>query len=150
EAKGEASTAPRGEEDENPLEDDEGPRGPRLHLGHIDKDREGLDTRFGKRKYWIGIGLGTGYGSAKGKGFEAVNTSPDPALKSLTGEFQPGMAWAGWGHLAPEFGYAINPDMAVSLEGRLQYTGQSARYSKFGARGALSALVKLIFYTKQN
>ncbi len=150
EAKGETSSASAGEEDENPLEDDEGPRGPRLHLGHIDKDREGLDTRFGKRKFWIGIGVGSGYGYAKGNGFEAVNKSPDPALQSLKDQFQPGLAWAGLGHLAPEFGYAINPDMAVSLEGRLQYTGQSSRYAKFGARGAISALAKLIFYTKQN
>ena len=150
EAKGEASTAPAGEEDENPLEDDEGPRGPRLHLGHIDKDREGLDTRYGKRKYWIGIGVGTGYGYAKGNGFEAVNMSPDPQFRALSGEFQPGLAWAGLGHFAPEFGYAINPDIAVSLEGRFQYTGQPSKYSSFGARGALSVLAKLLFYTKQN
>src|SRR5580704_9648943 len=78
EAKGEASTVPVGEEDENPLEDNEGNQRPRLHLGHVDKEREGLDTRYGKRRWWIGIGVGTGYGYAKGNGFEAVNRSIDP------------------------------------------------------------------------
>ena len=138
-----------GEEDENPLEEDEGSRGPRLHLGHIDKAREGLDTHFGKRKWWIGLGLGTGYGYAKGNGFEAVNKSPDPQFHALQGEFQPGLAWAGLGHLAPEVGYQLNPDLAVSLEGRVQWIGQPAKYSQFGARGAISVLAKLILFTKQ-
>jgi hypothetical protein len=148
-SKGETAKVTPGEEDENPLEEDEGPRGPRIHLGHVDKAREGLDTRFGKRKWWIGIGLGTGYGYAKGKGFEAVNKSPDPAFHALQSEFQPGLAWAGLGHLAPEVGYQLNPDMAVSLEGRLQYLGQPSQYSQFGARGAISVLAKLLLYTKQ-
>ncbi|HVV16544.1 MAG TPA: hypothetical protein VHH90_05010 [Polyangia bacterium] len=148
-SRGETSSAGTGE-DENPLEDDEGPRGPRLHLGHVDKDREGLDTRFGKRKWWIGLGLGTGYGYAKGNGFEAVNKSPDPQFHALQSEFVAGLAWAGLGHLAPEVGYALNPDVAVSLEGRLQYIGQPSKYSSFGARGAISVLAKLLFYTKQN
>ncbi len=149
-SRGETASATAGAEDENPLEDDEGPRGPRLHLGHVDKDREGLDTRYGKRKWWLGLGIGTGYGYAKGKGFEAVNNSPDPAFHNLRNGFTPGVAWAGYGHLAPEFGYAFNPDIAVSLEGRLQYVGQPSQYSKFAARGAISVLGKLLFYTKQN
>ncbi len=148
-SRGETASATAGAEDENPLEDDEGPRGPRLHLGHVDKDREGLDTRYGKRKWWIGLGIGTGYGYAKGKGFEAVNSSPDPQFHALQGGFQPGVAWAGYGHLAPEVGYAFNPDIAVSLEGRLQYVGQPSQYSKFAARGANSVLGTLLFYTKQ-
>ncbi len=147
----EEASAPAGGDEENPLADDEGPYRPRLHLGHRDTEREGLDTRYGKRKWWIGIGIGTGYGYAKGKGFEAVNKSPpsDP-FHSLQSEFQPGLAWAGLGHLAPEVGYAFNPDIALSLEGRLQYTGQPSKYSSFAARGAISVLAKLLFYTKQN
>src|SRR5580692_631171 len=77
EQKGEVSAAPH-DEDENPLEENEGNQRPRLHLGHVDKEREGLDTRYGKRKWWIGIGVGTGYGYAKGNGFESVNRSIDP------------------------------------------------------------------------
>ncbi len=149
-SRGETSSAGAAEEDENPLADEEGPRRRHLRLGHVDKDLEGLDTRYGKRKWWIGLGLGTGYGYAKGKGFEAVNLSPDPQFHALQTEFQPGLAWAGLGHLAPELGYAFNPDIAVSLEGRVQYIGQPSQYSKFGARGAISVLAKLLFYTRQN
>ncbi|HMC95194.1 MAG TPA: tetratricopeptide repeat protein [Polyangia bacterium] len=140
------------EEDENPLEDQSegGSRSPRLHLGHIDKAREGLDTRFGKRKWWIGLGLGSGYGYAKGNGFEAVNKSPDPAFHMLQGEFVPGLAWAGLGHLAPEVGYQLSPDVALAVEGRLQWTGQPAKYSQFAAQGAIGVLAKLVLFTKQS
>lgn len=155
---GASAGAAGADEEENPLADDEGPYRPRLRLGHRDTEREGLDTRFGKRKWWIGLGLGTGYGYAKGKGFEAVSKSPEKTCNtpgcvpfgSLESEFQPGMAWAGLGHLAPEVGYAFNPDIAVSLEGRLQYIGQPSKYSSFGARGAITVLAKLLFFTKQN
>jgi hypothetical protein len=154
ESKHEVAKAPSGgEEDENPLEDQSegGSRTPRLHLGHIDKAREGLDTRFGKRKWWIGIGVGSGYGYAKGNGFEAVNkTPPSDSFSQLKSEFQPGLAWAGIGHLAPEVGYQFDPDMALSLEGRLQWTGQPAKYSQFAATGAIGVLAKLTFFTKQS
>lgn len=158
ESKREVSKADSGNgEDENPLDDDEGPKGPRIHLGHVDKAREGLDTRFGKRKWWIGIGLGSGYGYAKGNGFEAVNKSPETTappgatpFHSLQSEFLPGLAWAGIGHLAPEVGYQLNPDVALALEGRLQWTGQPAKYSQFAAKGAIGVLGKLIFFTKQS
>jgi len=152
ESKHEVSKAKSGsEEDENPLEDQSegGSRTPRLHLGHLDKAREGLDTRYGKRKWWIGIGLGSGYGYAKGNGFEAVNKSPDPAFHALKDEFVAGLAWAGLGHLAPEFGYQLNPDMALAVEGRLQWTGQPAKYSDYAAKAAIAVLAKLMFFTKQ-
>jgi hypothetical protein len=150
-ARGESSSVPTGqEEEENPLADEEGPYRPRLHLGHRDTEREGLDTRFGKRKFWIGLGVGTGYGYAKGNGFEAVNKSPDTQFHNLQDVFAPGLAWAGLGHLAPEIGYAFNPDIAISLEGRLQYIPQPAKYANFASTGAISVLAKLTFYTKQN
>jgi hypothetical protein len=131
ESKSEVSKAGTGEEEENPLEENEGDQRPRLHLGRRDDAREGLDTRFGKRRWWIGIGIGSGYGYAKGNGFEAVNKStenvcPQPnctPFKSLQAQFVPGLAWSGIAHLDPEFGYAFSPGMALSLEGRLQYTG---------------------------
>jgi hypothetical protein len=157
ESKGEVSAAPN-DEDENPLEDNEGNQRPRLHLGHVDKEREGLDTRYGKRKWWIGIGLGSGYGYAKGNGFEAVNkstemTCPTPGcvpFRSLQAAFVPGLAWAGLGQLEPEFGYAFSPGMALSVAGRLQYTGIPSKYSEFAARGAIGVLAKLLLYTKQS
>ena len=45
-------------------------------LGRSDKSLEGLDVRFGKRKWWFGIGVGSGFGYAKGDGLEAVNRRP--------------------------------------------------------------------------
>ena len=160
EAAGEAAKAGTGEEDENPLEENEGDQRPKLRLGRKDTAREGLDTRYGKRKWWIGIGVGTGYGFAKGNGFEAVNKSTEtlpphsacsdnnPGFHCL--QFQPGLAFAGLGQLVPEFGYALTPNMALSLEGRLQYTGIPAKYSQFAAKGAIGVLAKLMFYTKQS
>ena len=95
-------------------------------------DRRGPDTenplivpegpdRFGNRKWWIGIGAGSGFGYAKGQGLEAVNRSPDPMFNKLASEFVPGGAWAGLLHLAPEIGYQISPNVAISIEGRFQY-----------------------------
>jgi hypothetical protein len=40
--------------------------------------------------------------------------------------------------------------MALSLEGRLQYTGIPSKYSKFAANFAVGVLAKLMFYTKQS
>ena len=150
EAKGEVSAAPH-DEDENPLEDNEGNQRPRLHLGHVDKEREGLDTRYGKRKWWIGIGIGTGYGYAKGNGFEAVNRSnPNDQFHSLQSQFTPGLAFAGIGQLEPEIGYAFSPGMALAVTGRLQYTAPAAKYADFTYKGAIGVMAKLLFYTKQS
>lgn len=162
-SKHEVTKANSGDTDENPLDDPDagGARTPRLHLGHIDKAREGLDTRYGKRKWWVGIGVGSGYGYAKGNGFEAVNKSTEisPACNTtgapqgfhcLQDEFLPGLAWAGLGQLVPEVGYQIDPDMAISLEGRLQWTGQPAKYADYAAKGAIGVLAKLMFFTKQS
>lgn len=150
ESKGEASKAGAGEEDENPLEENEGNQRPRIRLGHVDKEREGLDTRYGKRKWWIGIGIGTGYGYAKGKGFESVNRSIDPQFHALQSQFVPGLAWAGIGQLEPEVGYAFNPGMALSVAGRLQYTLPPSKYADFTYKGAIGVMAKLLFYTKQS
>ena len=152
ESKSEVSNAGNGEEiDENPLEENEGNQRPRIHLGHVDKEREGLDTRFGKRKWWIGIGVGTGYGYAKGNGFEAVNRSnPKDPFHALQSQFTPGLAWAGVGQLEPEIGYAFSPGMALAVTGRLQYTFPQSKYAKFTYNGAIGVMAKLMFYTKQS
>jgi len=148
-AAGEASKAGAGDEEENPLEEEEGPHKQRIHLGHHNDELEGLDTRYGKRKYWIGIGIGTGYGYAKGNGFEAVNASlPQDPFHSL--EFTPGLAFAGIGQIEPEFGIALTPNMAVALTGRLQWTAPPSKYSQFVYQAAFAAYAKLIFYTKQS
>jgi len=162
EAKKKRGTENLGEDVENPLDVAEGPvRQSRLG-GH--REDVGLDVRFGKRKWWIGIGAGSGFGYAKGNGLEAVNNSPETTVPAgtpaacgqgggfhdLSPCFQPGGAWAGFFHLAPEVGFMLTPNVALSVEGRLQYIPQDPKFSRFAARGAISGLVKLMRYTKQS
>jgi hypothetical protein len=127
--------------EENPLVERDESQGPRLYLGKVDKSKIGLDTRYGKRQWWIGLGVGSGYGYAKGNGLEV--------RADLQRDFGPGLGWAGLGHLAPEIGYQITPDIAVSLQGRNQWIPEPAKYAKFTARGAQSVLARLLFFTKQ-
>jgi hypothetical protein len=146
-------------EEENPLDEDGRPKKPKIYLGHRDTSNEGLDIRFGKRKFWIGLGFGSGYGYAKGNGLEAVNQSLDvgsgcnsnmPGFHCLQSAFQPGLAWAGWFQVEPEFGYQFTPNLALALTGRLQYIYQPSKYAHYGATGAISGLLKLIYYTQQS
>jgi hypothetical protein len=130
--------------EENPLDDNDDNRGPRLYLGKVDKSKIGLDTRYGNRKWWLGLGVGSGFGYAKGNGLE---TRPD--LQAKYG-YKPGGGWAGLGQLAPELGLQLTPDFALSLEGRNQWIPQSSKYSKFVAHGAQSVLLRALFYTKQS
>jgi len=136
-----------GEDTENPLYKQHGP----VKANLLGKKREdiGLDTRYGNRRWWIGLGAGSGFGYAKGDGLEAVNRSPDQNFHSLNSAFTPGGAWAGIGHLAPELGLMLTPDWAISLEGRFQYIGQPHKYSDFAATGAISGLLKVTRYTHQ-
>jgi hypothetical protein len=136
-----------GKDVENPLDVAEGPV-KQSSLGHKRED-VGLDVRFGKRKWWIGLGVGSGFGYAKGDGLEAVNKSPDPEFHRLKGSFEAGGAWAGLGQLEPEVGVHVTPNVALSLAGRLQYIPQDPKYARFASRGALSALLKVMYYTKQ-
>src|SRR5262245_18168511 len=119
-----------GKDVENPLDVKTGEVGENL-LGHRREDI-GKNVNFGNRKWWIGFGAGTGFGYAKGKGLEAVNRSTD-SFHQLSAEFVPGGAFAGLLHLAPEVGYQISPNVAISVEGRFQYIPQPAQYSRFAA-----------------
>jgi hypothetical protein len=142
-----APRSQRRDTEENPLEERE-VSGPKRYLGTVDESIIGLDVRYGKRKWWIGIGGGTGYGYATGK-MEAISMSPDPSFRALQGDFAPGLAWAGPGHFAPEVGYQITPDFAVSIEGRFQFIPVPPAYSKYSAHGANSVLAKFLMFTKQ-
>jgi hypothetical protein len=118
-------------------------------LGHK-RENVGEDVAFGNRKWWIGIGAGSGFGYAKGQGLEAVNRSPaNEPYHNLASEFLPGGAFAGLLHIAPELGYQISPNVAISIEGRFQYIPQPAQYARFASRGAISGLLKVMRYTKQ-
>jgi hypothetical protein len=126
--------------EENPLD----PEQMRRHslLGRIDKQKLGLDTHFGNRRWWIGFAIGSGYGFAPAGGLES--------LPALSGRYVSGVAWEGGGHLAPEIGYQLSPNFAISLEGRNQYIPQTSHVAKFAATGAQAVLLKLIAYTKQS
>jgi hypothetical protein len=130
--------------EENPLDERDESQGPRLYLGKVDKSKIGLDTRYGNRTWWIGLGVGSGYGYAKGDGLE---TRQDLQMKY---GFKGGGGWAGLGQLAPEIGYQITPNFALSLEGRNQYIPEAAKYSKFTAHGAQSVMLRVLFFTKQS
>ena len=148
EKKGDAALG-TGEDTENPLEEEEGPKkqGP---LGRRDKALEGLDVRFGKRKWWFGLGVGQRLRLRQGRragGGEPVAGSELPQPQPVFGA---GGAWAGLGHLAPELGIMLTPNIGLSLEGRFQYIPQPSKYARFTAQGALSGLAKLMIYTKQS
>jgi hypothetical protein len=127
--------------EENPLDEPDPTRAHSL-LGRIDRSKIGLDTRYGNRQWWIGLSIGSGYGFAPAGGLEA--------LHQLQGRYVSGIAWEGGGHLAPEIGYQLGPNFAISLEGRNQYIAQTAHFSQYAATGAQAVLAKLYLYTKQS
>jgi hypothetical protein len=118
--------------EENPLDERTMPHG---------IARNGGDAGHGNRRFWVGLGAGTGFGYAKGDGLEASG----PALQS---QYEPGLGWAGLGHLIPEIGYHIRPDIAVSLQARVQWIPQPARYGNIYATGAEALLGRVLFFGK--
>jgi hypothetical protein len=142
----------QGSEEENPLEE-ENRSLPKLLLGKYDKSRIGVDSRYGNRRFWIGIGLGSGF-------VYAINGVPESRVsgRPLPGggfDMTPdvsitGFGWAGLGQLAPEIGFQINPDWAISIEGRNQWIPQAARVASYTASGAHAALLKVVRYTTQD
>jgi len=161
EAKKKRGSESLGEDVENPLDVAEGPVKQSTLGGH--RGDVGLDVRFGKRKWWIGLTGGSGFGYAKGNGLEAVNNSPETTVPAgtppacgqgsgfhdLSACFQPGGAWAGYFHISPEVGFMLTPNIALSVEGRFQYIPQDPKFKRFAATGAISGLLKLMFYTQQ-
>lgn len=135
--------------EENPL-DEPDPTRPRRFLGRIDKSKIGLDTRYGNRQWWIGFAIGSGFGFAPASGLEALGSTHGPNTPDLTNRYVSGGAWAGLGHLAPEIGYQLGPNYAISLEGRNQYIPQSSHFSPYAATGAQAVLAKFIVYSKQS
>jgi hypothetical protein len=61
--------------------------------------------------FWAGLSLGTGYGWSSRSRLEYRNDLEAGA----------GFGPAGLGHLAPEVGYQLTPEIAVALAGRHQY-----------------------------
>jgi hypothetical protein len=143
--------AGKGDEEENPLEANN-EVGPKLLLGTYDKSRIGVDSRYGNRRFWVGLAVGTGF-------TYAINGSPEARVNGAelpNGTFDmtsdvviSGFGWAGLGQVAPEIGVQINPDWAISIEGRHQWIPQASRVAGYTASGAHAGLLKVIRYTKQ-
>lgn len=122
------------EREENPFEERSGPRA----VVRKTAGKKSREPRFPARRWWIGLGFGTGFGYAKGDGLEV--------RKDMQGLFNPGLGWAGLGHLAPELGIHLSPRMALSLQGREQWIQQSGT-DKRGASGANAVLLRLLFFS---
>ena len=71
-----------------------------------DEEEEG----GGGSKFYIGLQLGTGFGWMTGNGEVNVDDKVSPE----------GFAMAQLGHLAPELGYFIKPNLMLSVQGRFQ------------------------------
>ncbi len=97
------------------------------------------DSRYGRRRWWIGLGLGSGFGYAKGDGLEYRT--------DLRSKFGAGISWAGLGHIAPEIGVHLGRTLALSLEGRTQWIPQSGKDAGRYASGANAVLLRFLFFT---
>jgi len=139
------------QEEENPLE--EGNRSaPRFSLGRRD-DRVAVDTRYGNRRFWIGLGVGTGLSYAidgltesQVCGLGDANGLCESRAPALSPSKVTGTGWSRLAQLVPEIGFQLNPDWAISIEGRNQWIPSKKGYT---ASGANSVLVKVLRYTRQ-
>jgi len=77
---------------------------------HDDEEQEPEAPAVEPKTWFFGLGLGTGVGYAKGFGDQNVNDT-------VTSGFGPSKL----GHLLPELGYFVAPDMVLSLQIRLQF-----------------------------
>jgi hypothetical protein len=87
-------------------------------------------TRTGKKKappppppstgpsLFLALGVGSGFGWTTGTGEINGNDQVNP----------PGFAWARLGHIAPQVGYFVNPNLIVSLQLRLQLVTGATPY----------------------
>lgn len=86
---------------------------------------------------WIGLGVGAGAGYANGDGVEAFD--------AYVSKYRPGFAPASLAHATPELGRFIRPNIALSLQGRLQWRPHKDEYT---ASGAWAVLARALFFTK--
>ncbi|HVR60468.1 MAG TPA: hypothetical protein VMU50_01140, partial [Polyangia bacterium] len=68
------------------------------------------EDRGGASRFYLGVQVGTGFGWMTGYGEVNVNDKVDPS----------GFAMAQLGHLAPELGIFVKPNLMVSVQGRFQ------------------------------
>lgn len=135
---GEATARNGGEGDEEGEDEGEGDEeiDDNNPLARLENERR--REREGSRGTWtFAMGIGSGFGYAVGKSTEAFG--------KFGVQFKQGLAPAYLGQIAPEVGYFIGRNTALSLTGRLQSMPFGTKGS---ATGALSALLRLLFFTE--
>lgn len=131
-----ASASPEGDDEEEEEEeegeeiDDDNP------LARLEKER--YREHQGLKGTWMfSFGVGSGFGYAGGKSTEAFG-------KFKVG-FNPGLAWAYIGQVAPEISYFIGRSTAISVAGRNQWVPGGPKGT---ATGAHTLLVRLLFFSE--
>ena len=110
------------------------------------KRLEGADKHFGNRRFWIGVGVGSGFAIA----FNGVPESRIAGYDNMVKDVKvTGGGWSRLGQVAPEIGFQINPNWAISIEGRDQWIPQASKVAAYTASGAHSILLKVLHYTLQ-
>ena len=144
-----ASSAPtvakeEGDEEGDEETEDEGDIDDDNPLARLEKERrhqhEGL-----KGTWFVGFGLGSGFGYAHSNYTEAYGPS-NPNVKPV--QFQSGFAPALLGQAVPEVGYFIGRNTALALAMRAQAI--YPRGPEGTATGAISGLLRLMFYTEDD
>jgi hypothetical protein len=133
-AAGEADNADGDDEEEEEGEeiDDDNP------LARLENERR-REHQGSKGTWWLGLGLGSGFGYAAGHSTEAFG-------KYGVG-FNAGFAPATLGQAAPEVGYFIGRNTALSIGGRFQAI--LPRGPAGTATGAITGLLRVLFFTEE-
>jgi len=133
--------------------DGAGPKKPRNEeedpLAHLDEE---VDTEYGNRRFWIGLGVGTGFVFAIGGVPESrvgMFVPPGGSGQMVADVKVNGFGWAGLGQIAPEIGVHFIPNWALSLESRDQYIPQAKKVANYTASGAHAVMLRLFRFTAQ-
>ena len=78
------------------------------------------------------------------------STCRPTSSSSLASVFVPGGAWAGLGHLAPEIGFQLTPDFAISIAGAASSTSRSRRSTRVTRRTGAHSVLASSSLTKQS
>ncbi len=125
------------DEDERPSSVNEDPLAAVAMQRAIERDRVGAHRREAGQMF-VALGLGTGFGWQPG-GVLEFRKDREVAAGPLSG---------GLGHVLPEFGYQLNEDFALSLQGRVQFIPtQGSGDATVGtpAERAIAVLVRAVY-----
>jgi Tetratricopeptide repeat len=81
--------------------------------------------------WFLALGLGSGFGWTTGTGEVNSRDQVNP----------PGFAWARLGHIAPQVGYFVSPDLIVSVQLRLQLVTGATPYHAMDATECGASMV---------